>query len=190
MKLRRSISGVVIAAIVVLVILLAAVAAYAFFSISSLQSQNSSLQREAAVSEVTQLAYQHWAAIGEANLTATMSEYSSSAQLWWYVRNSPLNTVSSAYTGSNISETWSKFFKVGPTYWAVYNFSVTIQSSTSAKVTADLWYVIGNGNSTRTLYLPYELDYSYQNGHWMLVGDWWGLPNHYGYSMPGVVSPS
>lgn len=81
MKLRRSISGVVIAAIVVLVVLLAAVAAYAFFSISSLQSQNSSLQREAAVSEVTQLAYQHWAAIGEANLTATMSEYSSSAQL-------------------------------------------------------------------------------------------------------------
>src|SRR5579884_825067 len=111
MTIRRSISGIVTVVIVVLAIIIVALAGYSFYSISNLQSQNSSLQKEVAISEVTQLAYQHWTAIGDANLTATLSQYSPSAQLWWYVHNSPLNTVNSAYTGNNISATWSKFLR-------------------------------------------------------------------------------
>lgn len=138
---------------------------------------------------ITGLAFAHWTAIGDANLTATISQYSSSASLWWYVHDSALNTTTAAYTGSNIAATWTKFFKVGPTYWTVYNFSVSFSSNTQALVTADVWYVIGNGANTKTLYLPYELDYSYQNGAWVLTGDWWGLPNNPGMIYSGVVTP-
>ncbi len=139
---------------------------------------------------VTGLAFAHWTAIGDANLSATMSQYSSTASLWWYVHNSPLNTTSGPYTGSAISSTWTKFFSNGPSYWTVYNYSVVFLSASSAKVTADLWYVLGHGNNTHTLYLPYELDYNYQNGQWYLTQDWWGLPNAPGVVHSGVVSPS
>lgn len=139
---------------------------------------------------VTALAFSHWTAIGNANLTGTMSQYGSSAALWWYVHGSALNTTAGPYTGSAISSTWTKFFGNGPTYWTVYNYSLAFSSSTSAKVTADVWYVLGNGNSTHTLYLPYELDYSYQSGQWSLTGDWWGLPHDPGVVHGGVVSPA
>lgn len=139
---------------------------------------------------VTGLAFSHWTAIGDANLSGTMSQYSSNAALWWYVHGSALNTTSGPYTGSAISSTWTKFFAAGPTYWTVYNYSLSFTSSSSASVTADVWYVIGSGNNTHTLYLPYELDYNYQNGQWTLTGDWWGLPHSPGYVYVGVMSPS
>ena len=139
---------------------------------------------------VTALAFSHWTAIGNANLTGTITQYGSSAALWWYVHGSTLNTTAGPYTGSEISSTWTKFFGNGPTYWTAYNYSLAFSSSTSAKVTADIWYVLGNGNNTHTLYLPYELDYSYQNGQWSLTGDWWGLPHDPGLDYSGVVSPA
>ena len=141
---------------------------------------------------VTSLAYSHWTAIGNANLTAALSQYSSAADLWWYVHGSALNTTSGPHTGSNISSTWTKFFSNGPTYWTAYNVSMTFPNSTSAKVTADIWFVLGHGNavnSTHTLYLPYELDYNYQNGQWQLSADWWGLPNNPGLVYLGVEAP-
>lgn len=139
---------------------------------------------------VTELAYSHWAAIGDTNLTGTTSQYSSSASLWWYVHDSALNTTAGPYTGSAISATWSKFFNSGPTYWTVYNYSLSFSSSTTATITADVWYVIGSGGNTHTLILPYELDYNYQNGQWVLTSDWWGLPHSPGQVYSGVLSPS
>lgn len=138
---------------------------------------------------VTGLAYSHWTSIGDANLSGTTSQYTSSAALWWYVQNSPLNTTSGPYTGSAISATWTKFFSNGPTYWTVYNYTLVFTSSTTARVTADVWYVLGHGNSTHTLYLPYELDYTFQNGRWSLSADWWGLPHSPGVVYSGVVTP-
>ncbi|MCL5068347.1 MAG: hypothetical protein M1368_08360 [Thaumarchaeota archaeon] len=139
---------------------------------------------------VTGLAFSHWTQIGIANLSGTISQYSSNAALWWYVHDSALNTTSGPYTGSQISSTWTKFFAAGPTYWTVYNYSLTFPSSTSAKITADVWYIIGHGNTTHTLYLPYELDYNFQSGQWYLTADWWGLPHSSGVIYSGVVSPS
>jgi hypothetical protein len=174
----------VVVAVVLIIVAAAGFTLYLFRPSSPSSTGFSSYQT------VTGLAFSHWTAIGDANLSATMSQYSSSAALWWYVHDSPLNTTSGPYTGSAISTTWSKFFSSGPTYWTVYNYTLTFPSSTSAKVTADLWYVIGHGNSTHTLYLPYELDYSYSGGAWSLTADWWGLPHSPGVIYVGVITPS
>ncbi|MDH2899966.1 MAG: hypothetical protein PXY39_03250 [archaeon] len=174
----------VVVAVILAIIAIAGFTLYVARPSSPISTSSSSYQT------VTGLAFSHWTAIGDANLTGTMSQYSSSAALWWYVQNSPLNTTSGPYTGSAISATWSKFFNSGPTYWTVYNYTLTFPSSTSAKVTADLWYVIGHGNSTHTLRLPYELDYSYSGGTWSLNADWWGLPHAAGLIYTGVITPS
>jgi Tfp pilus assembly protein FimT len=186
-SLRFASSGVSTVLFIVVVIILAIIAVAGFTLYIARPAVPTSSSSDQIV---TGLAFSHWTAIGDANLTGTMSQYSSSAALWWYVHDSPLNTTSGPYTGSNISATWSKFFNSGPTYWTVYNYSLTFPSSTSAKITADLWYVIGHGNATHTLYLPYELDYSYSGGNWSLTSDWWGLPHAPGVIYNGVVTPS
>ena len=185
--LRRNagVSTVVFASTAVILIVIAAVG-YGLYYMSTTSTPTASSSTSQVV---TGLAYSHWEAIGDANLAGTVSQYSSSAALWWYVKGSALNTTSGAYTGTAISSTWQKFFKSGPTYWTVYNYSLTFSSSTAAKVTADVWYVIGNGNSTHTLHLPYELDYNLQSGSWVLTTDWWGLPNFPGLVFTGVVTP-
>ena len=183
----RAVSTIIFAAAVVVLIVIAGVGFGLYYTKSTTSSTAASSSEI-----VTSLAYSHWAAIGNANLTATLSQYSSSADLWWYVHGSALNTTTTAYTGSAISATWTKFFSNGPTYWTVNNFGITFPSSTSAKVTAVVWFVLGHGNAanaTHTLDLPYELDYSYQSGQWQLTGDWWGLPSNPGFASLGVVAP-
>jgi hypothetical protein len=188
-KKRSSMLGIstVLFTIVVVVLVIIAGAGFGLYFLRAMTPPTTSSNNYEIV---TGLAFAHWTAIGDANLSATMSQYSSTASLWWYVHNSPLNTTSGPYTGSAISSTWTKFFSNGPSYWTVYNYSVVFLSASSAKVTADLWYVLGHGNNTHTLYLPYELDYNYQNGQWYLTQDWWGLPNAPGVVYSGVVSPS
>lgn len=191
------VSTVVFASSVVVLIIIAGVGYGLYFmkggnSSSTTQTTSTSTTTSAMASNyqtVTGLAFSHWTAIGNANLSGTMSQYSSSAALWWYVHDSALNTTGTPYTGSQISDTWTKFFGVGPTYWTVFNYSLIFPSSTSAKVTADVWYVLGHGNATHTLYLPYELDYNFQNGQWQLTADWWGLPHSPGAVYAGVVTP-
>jgi hypothetical protein len=145
-------------------------------------------------SQVTALAYQHWEAIGEENLSQTISQYSSSSVLYWNVKGSALNGT---YTNiSQIKSTWSKFFQHDPIdYYSIYNFKVSI-SGNYANVTAYLWYLVlvnlsdkqnlsgltsikGNGtvnDTVATLILPYLLTYEDVGGSWHLQGDWWGLP--------------
>ena len=183
---KKGISNAVAAVIIVILIILAGVG----FGLYYMQVSSAHPVSASSYDTVTSLAFQHWTAIGDANLTATMSQYSSSASLWWYVHGRPLNTTTVAYTGSSISQTWSKFFNAaGPTYWTVYNYKVSFPSSTEAVVTATLYYVIAKGGSVHTLYLPYELVYMYQNGKWVLTADWWGLPNNPGMVYNGVVLP-
>lgn len=183
---RLAVSTVVFASTAVILVVIAGVGfALYYMSTTSTSSTTSNYQT------VTGLAYAHWGAIGNGNLSATLSQYSSSADLWWYVKGSALNTTSGAYTGSAISTTWQKFFSNvgGHTYWTVYNYALSFSSSTAAKVTADVWYVIGSGNNTHTLELPYELDYNVQSGSWVLTADWWGLPSNPGQSYVGVLAP-
>ncbi len=180
----RAISSTLFAVIVVVLII---IAGFGFGLYATKSSAPSTTASNTQI--VSSLAFSHWTAIGDANLTATMSQYSSSAVLWWYVHDSALNTTT-GYTGNAISTTWTKFFSNGPTYWSAYNYSVSFPSSTSSKVTADLWYVLGHDNATHTLYLPYELDYNYLNGQWQLTADWWGLPSSPGFVYLGVVTPT
>ncbi len=196
MKVRNSrlaISTVVFASTAIILIVVAAVGFGLYLTKTG--ATNTSTTTTASTSNyeaVTNLAYAHWGAIGNGNLTATLSQYSSSADLWWYVKGSSLNTTSGAYTGSAISSTWQKFFTNvgGHTFWTVYNYTVAFSSSSAAKVTADVWYVIGSGTNTNTLELPYELDYNLQNGAWVLTADWWGLQSNPGQTVSGVAAPS
>lgn len=184
-KNNQSISTIALSVVVIIVIVIAAIGYALYFMQTPSQPSTTSSNYQA----VTGLAYSHWTSIGDANLSGTTSQYTSSAALWWYVQNSPLNTTNGPYTGSAISATWTKFFKNGPTYWTVYNYTLVFPSSTTARVTADVWYVLGHGSSTHTLYLPYELDYTLQNGQWFLSTDWWGLPHSPGLVYSGVVTP-
>ncbi len=184
---RNGISTLLAGIIIIVLVILAGVG----FGLYYMQVTAAKPATTSNYDEVTALAFQHWTAIGDANLTATMSQYSSSASLWWYVHGSALNTTTVAYTGSSISTTWSKFFAAaGPTYWTVYNYKVSFPSSTEAVVTATLYYVLGKGTNVHTLYLPYELVYVYQNGKWVLNADWWGLPGSPGMVYSGVVMPT
>ena len=186
------VSTVIFASTTVVLIVIAAVG-YGLYLMSTTSSAHITASSASSnYDTVTGLAYAHWGAIGNGNLSATTSQYSSSADLWWYVKGSALNTTSGPYTGNAISTTWQKFFNNvgGHTYWTVYNYSLSFSGSTAAKVTADVWYVIGSGSSTHTLALPYELDYNLQGGSWMLTADWWGLPSHPGEILTGVVAPS
>ncbi len=184
----KAVSTILFVGTVVALLIIAGVGFGSYYTKSNVPTTSASSSQI-----VTSLAYSHWTAIGDANLTAALSQYSSAADLWWYVHGSALNTTSGPYTGSNISSTWNKFFSNGPTYWTAYNYSITFPSSTSAKVTADIWYVLGHGNTvnaTHTLYLPYELDYNYQNGEWQLSADWWGLPSNPGFVHLRVAAPA
>jgi hypothetical protein len=182
----------VFASTAIILIVIAAVGYGLYFTSSTSKTTSTASSTTSSYDTITALAFDHWGAIGDGNLTATLSQYSSSADLWWYVQGSSLNTTSGAYTGSGISSTWSKFFSNvgGHTYWTVYNYTVDFTSSTAAKVTADVWYIIGSGSSAVTLKLPYELDYNSQSGSWVLTTDWWGLPSHPGVIASGVLSPS
>ena len=138
-----------------------------------------------AAGEVTALAYSHWASIGAKNLTAVMSQYGPSATLGWYV--SPSSALNGTYTNSSaIRSTWTKFFNANPTtYYTIYNYTVSVNGS-SATANADIWYILGNG--TVTLKLPYELNYKFVSGSWVLVGDWWGLPSRPGSIAHGIAT--
>jgi ketosteroid isomerase-like protein len=174
-----------------LVIVLIAVAGYSYYSlsstrasISSLKSEVSTLQSQLNVAQVESLALQHWSAIGTKNLTATMSQYSQNAVLYWVV--APTGALNGTYTGMTaIQSTWAKFFAGTPTtYYTIYNLTISLSGNT-AVVKATLWYVLGGGKVT--LKLPYELNYEYQSNSWMLTAEWWGLPNNPGTAALGVL---
>ncbi len=184
---KKGISTLIASVIIIVLVIVAGIG----FGLYYMQATAAKPATTSNYDEVTALAFQHWTAIGDANLTATMSQYSSSASLWWYVHGSALNTTTVAYTGSSISTTWGKFFAAaGPTYWTVYNYKVSFPSSSEAVVTATVYYVLGKGTNVHTLYLPYELVYEYQNGKWALNADWWGLPGSPGTVYSGVVMPT
>lgn len=183
-----------VATAVVLVVLLAVTGAYTVYSISSNQSTISSdqstissLQGMLSQSQVSQLAYAHFAAIGSENLTATMSQYNSDPTLYWVV--SPSSPLNGTYTGtSNVQATWSKFFKANPTaYYSIYNFAVSVNGN-SATVKADVWYVLGGGKVT--LKLPYELVYSSSRNSWSLSTEYWGIPGNPGTIASGIAPTS
>lgn len=173
---------------IILVVLLAVTGTYAAYSMSSNQSTISSdqatissLQSQLSQSEVVQLAYAHFAAIGSESLTATMSQYGSNPTLYWVV--SPSSPLNGTYTGTSaVQATWTKFFKANPTaYYSIYNFT-TSTSGNTATVKADVWYVLGGGKVT--LKLPYELVYKASGNSWSLSTEYWGIPG-----TPGVISP-
>ncbi|MEM0288126.1 MAG: hypothetical protein QXG05_08180 [Nitrososphaerota archaeon] len=186
-KRSRGVANTVFAAVVVVLIVIAAVGFGLYISKLTTSTSSSSTTPVATPSDtVTALAYEHWAAIGQKNLSATLSQYGSNSVLYWYVKGSALNGTYT--TASSISATWQAFFSHTTTvYYIVTDYSLVFSGTTSAKVTAIVWYLLGNG--TVTLKLPYELDYAYTGGHWVLTGDWWGLPNNPGTITVGVVQP-
>lgn len=149
---------------------------------------------------VTALAYEHWNAIGMENLNATMSQYSSSAVLYWWMENTTFDRPYNAglngnyTTTSSIHAEWSKFFAESVVYYWVGGLSVTVTNNT-ASASAKLWYVVSNGTVNQsgtvssqlfTLIVPYLLTYQDTSGGWVLTGDWWGFANQLGTVVPGA----
>jgi len=151
--------------------------------VSSLQNSNVALQGQLQFQTVELLAYQHWAAIGSKNLTATMADYGVNSTLTWV--DSPSSPLNGTYTGiTAIQSTWTKFFKANPTtYYVIYNYTETVNGN-NAVVKATLWYVLMGGKVT--LRLPYGLVYSFQSGKWVLIQEYWGLPNDPGTFAQGI----
>jgi hypothetical protein len=149
---------------------------------------------------ITAYAFKHWNAIGLENLTQTMSQYSSNAVLYWYVKYTPYDTAYNAalngtYKGTSaIQAVWSKFFGESVVYFWVNKLTVKVSGST-ATVTAIAWYIVSNGTVNQsapvssqlyTLIMPYELYYQNINGSWKLTAEWWGFPNDQGSVIPGA----
>lgn len=99
---------------------------------------------------VTTLAYEQWNAIDMENLKSTMSQYSSSATLYWYMENTSYDRAHNAAlngiysTSTNISATWTKFFQESVVYYWVGRLTVTVTNKT-ANAQAKLWHLISDG---------------------------------------------
>ena|SRR5579875_1041750 len=200
---RSGISNGVKAAVVVVVIVIIAGATYLGYhfgaanvsqtTVTTLQTTTVSTtvtgnQTQLASSEIAQLAYSHWASIGTENLNATMSQYSTNVTLIWAV--SPTSPLNGTYKGTSaIQSTWAKFFQGNPSiYYTIYNYTSAINGNT-ANVSANIWYIIGNG--TKTLKLPYGLTYTNESGKWVLTTEWWGFPSNPGLITNGIaVAPT
>jgi hypothetical protein len=135
---------------------------------------------------ITALAYQHWASIGEKNVSAVMSQYATHYEAVWFFFNSTTslaptngrydcNMPRGANNCNSFPESaWQTFFnKTSWTSYSVCNFSLTFELDQRAVVQATLWYLLGNQNET--LKVPYEMDFEYFNGTWAVLREWVGL---------------
>lgn len=147
--------------------------------------------------EMISLAYQHWASIGEKNITAVMSQYSQQYEaVWFYINSTSIgpgngrydcNTPTGPYDCSQFLKlAWTALFN--NTSWQSYsvcNITVTIGVAQRALLQATVWYQEPKQNAT--LKVPYEMDFRYQNNSWIVYRDWFGLPQEqatilYGFS--------
>ncbi|MEM0117923.1 MAG: hypothetical protein QXV32_05710 [Conexivisphaerales archaeon] len=164
-------------------VVLVGVAAVSYYYVSTLQAANSKTNAELKEVELQNLALQHWAAIGNKNLTSVMQQYAQNAVLYWV--DHPSSPLNGTYQGVNaIRSTWVKYFNANPTtYYVIFNFSAMVAGSTGV-VNATLWYLLANGKVT--LFLPYQLVYTYTNGSWELVSEYWGSNSAPGTFAQGI----
>lgn len=163
----------------------------------SVQSQGASLADETILA----LAHAHWKAIGQKNVSAVMSQYSTHYEgIWWDVNGGVFDQLNGKHdcnvvTGPGncsaiLASTWSAFFN--DTREKSLNYSLCgvtprIGLDSTGSVTATLWISLAKGEGT--LKVPYEIDFSNINGTWQLQRDTFGYPGSPATFFSGQVSP-
>jgi hypothetical protein len=148
---------------------------------------------------ISPLAYAHWNAIGQKNVSAIMSGYTDTYEaLWWFVNGSNfLNISDGRYdcnipTGPNncsedLRAVWEVFAKNTPQFnYTICNVNLTLGVQTRAFVMGTLWYASTTGNET--IKVPLETDFEFSNNQWVLERDWFGMPGTPVLIFPGNVS--
>lgn len=186
------------------IVLLASIASYAFVLQNNLNANanksNSVTSSSADLALITSLAYAHWKAIGEKNLTLIMSQYSLGYRaVWFFIYNSSIGPVNGRYdcnvtSGSNncnyfLETAWQTFFNhTSSLQYAVCNYTITPGLSGRVIVRAIVWYTLVNMNLT--LKVPYEMDFQYYNQTWAVWKDFFGLQQEEASVLQGYVSSS
>ena len=150
---------------------------------------------------IAPLAYEHWASIGEKNLSGIMSQYSSGYEaLWWFVNYTGIGPANGRYDcniprgPNNCSyfpeSAWRSFFNDTPslTNYFVCNFSLTDELDGRIVVMAVIWYQLANRNDT--LVVPFEIDFQDYNNTWAVWRDWFGLEQNQAQLRQGLVTPN
>jgi hypothetical protein len=194
---------VTVITIIVVLVALTGIAYYRY-NISSKNNPESQTNNRNITSSIFQiispLAYRHWTAIGQKNVSAIMSGYTDNYEaLWWFVNGSNfLNIADGRYdcnipTGnSNCSEdlraVWEVFAENTPQFdYTICNVNFTLGIQTRAFAMATLWYVSPTGNET--IKVPLETDFELFNNQWELERDWFGMPGIPVLILPGNVTP-
>jgi hypothetical protein len=151
---------------------------------------------------ITSLAFDHWASIGQRNLTAVMSEYSTRyIAVWWNVNGSKALETHNGKNDCNIPTgpgncsavviaAWQSFFNATSfsSYlnYSICNFKVNFGEDQSSFVTATLWFYLSN----ETIKVPYDIDFSKITGQWQLERDSFGFPGTPAQVLQGSINPS
>lgn len=203
----RGLSRIVLVVIIAAVVLGASIVSYAVITSSGSRDNGSSITttvdtRSTSVNTtlIESLAYAHWKAIGEKNLTLIMSQYSLGYRaIWFFINDSSLGPANGRYdcnipSGPNNcnyfpESAWQTFFNhTSSLSYTVCNLNLTIGLDGRVIVTATLWYKLENMNLT--LKVPYEMDFEYYNSTWAVWKEFFGLQQQYAVVLSGYVSPS
>jgi hypothetical protein len=148
---------------------------------------------------IASLAYAHWAAIGEKNLTKIMSQYSTGYRaVWFFISNSSLGPQNGRYDcnipiGPNNCNSfpefaWQAFFNhTSSLRYSLCNYSMTTSLEGRDVVMATVWYQLENMN--QTLAVPYRIDFQYYNSTWAVWREWFGMQQVQAVLFPGYIVP-
>lgn len=200
-------SRIVLVVIIVAAVFVAAIASYAVITASGNRANGSStvttiVSSSASVNTtlIQSLAYAHWKAIGEKNLTLIMSQYSLGYRaVWFFINDSSLGPANGRYdcnipSGPNNcnyfpESAWQTFFNhTSSLSYTICDYNMTTELDGRIIVRATVWYELENMNLT--LKVPYEMDFQYYNSTWAVWKEFFGLQQQYAVVLDGYASPS
>lgn len=203
----RGISKTLLVVALVAIVFTTTIAGYAMIlaggrSSSSITTayQTTSSSQSANTTLIQSLAYAHWRAIGEKNVTSIMLQYSTHYRAVWFFigNNSNLGPENGRYdcnipTGPNNCNhlpefAWYTFFNhTSMLTYIVCNYSILVGQDNRVIVNAIVWYQLQSLNLT--LKVPYEMDFLYYNNTWAVLKDYFGLQQSYAVVLDGYINP-
>lgn len=187
-----------IAAAIILIVVVGAVY-FVFYSTSHASSPNSATTTTIPSQQyILALAFAHWRAIGEKNVTLLMSQYSTGYEAaWFFINESSIGPTNGRYDcniprGPNNcsyfpSNAWETLFNgTGRWSYTVCEPNVTNGLAGRVVVQAIVYYFLADRNET--LRVPYEMDFQFFNGTWAVWKDWFGLEQNQAKVSQGIES--
>jgi hypothetical protein len=202
--LKRALSRTPTIIVVLVVVVSGAVAGYRIYIGGQRNEPTSASQSTSSFTNssslIASLAYAHWMAIGEKNLTRIMSQYSTGYRAAsFFISNSSLGPQNGRYdcnipTGPNncnrfLESAWQTLFNhTSSLKYSVCNYSMTTGSGGGDLVVATVWYQLRNMN--QTLKVPYMINFEYYNSTWAVDKEWFGMQEDQAILFPGYIIPS